>query len=418
VTIQHSSNGQALLTGNRFAGVTDLARYLLVACLVLLNGCTAILRNPVPEATHLQTTVLGRDDLRFWGDRQNLQQHPAIEMGDTARLESKFGGIMHTHHDYLAISGGGADGAYGAGLLVGWSQQGSRPEFTVVTGVSTGALTAPFAFLGERYDDELNMLYTSLDSSSIFLRRSIFSIIRGDSIADSTPLLNVLDKYVTDDMIAEIAHEYRKGRSLHIGTTNLDAARPVIWNIGRIANTGHPQAGDLIRQVLLASASIPGVFPPAYIQVQTPDGQTYDEMHVDGGTSAQMFLYPSRIDWGELIKLLDVKGTPTAYVIRNSRMETEFKPVRARLPDIASRSVASLIRTQGIGDAYRIAVTTTRDGVALELTWIPMDAPSDPGNEVFDPDYMSALFNFGYQRALSGDAWRKIDITRVQSGQE
>ena len=127
MTIQHSSNGQALLTGNRFAGVTYLARYLLVACLVLLNGCTAILRNPVPEATHLQTTVLGRDDLRFWGDRQNLQQHPAIAMGDTAMLESKFSGIMHTRHDYLAISGGGADGAYGAGLLVGWSQQGSRP---------------------------------------------------------------------------------------------------------------------------------------------------------------------------------------------------------------------------------------------------------------------------------------------------
>ena len=398
--------------------IARLARYWLIACLALLGGCSAILRNPVPEDAHLETTVLGHSDLRFWGDRQNLQQHPATEMADTARLEREFAGIMHTRHDYLAISGGGANGAYGAGLLAGWSQQGSRPEFTVVTGVSTGALTAPFAFLGERYDDELKMLYTTLESSSIFLRRSIFSIFRGDSVADSTPLLTMLEKYVTDDMIAEIAQEHRKGRSLHIGTTNLDAGRPMIWNIGRIANTGHPQAGDLIRQVLLASASIPGVFPPAYIRVQTPDGKTYDEMHVDGGTSAQMFLYPSRTSWAELIQLLDVQGTPTAYVIRNSRMETEFKPVRARVRDIASRSVASLIRTQGIGDAYRIAVTTTRDGVALELTWIPMDAPRDPGNEVFDPEYMSALFNFGYQRALSGEAWRKIDITQIQYAQE
>lgn len=397
---------------------TRLNRSLLVAGLVLLGGCTAILRNPVPEEAHLQTTVLGRDDLRFWGDQQQLQQHPAIEFDDTAALEREFGGIMHTRHDYLAISGGGADGAYGAGLLVGWSEQGSRPEFAMVTGVSTGALTAPFAFLGEAYDEQLKMLYTTLDSSRIFFRRSIFSMIRGDSVADSTPLLEMLEKYVTDEMIAEIGREYRKGRALHIGTTNLDAGRQVIWNIGRIANTGHPQATDLIRQVLLASASIPGVFPPAYIKVQTLDGKTYDEMHVDGGTSAQMFLYPSHTNWAELIDKLDVQGTPTAYVIRNSRVATEYDPVVARLANIAGRSVSSLIRTQGIGDAYRIAVTTTRDGVALELTWIPMEAPSDPGSEVFDSEYMSALFDYGYQRALTGDAWRKVDITRMRSSPE
>lgn len=288
----------------------------------------------------------------------------------------------------------------------------------MVTGISTGALTAPFAFLGPAYDEQLKELYTTLDSSGIFIRRSIFSILRGDSVADSAPLSRMLDRYVTERMVAEIAREYRRGRSLHIGTTNLDAGRPVIWNIGRIADSGHPQATELIRQVLLASASIPGLFPPAFIQVQTPDGRTYQEMHVDGGTSAQIFLYPSHTNWAELMRLLDVQGTPTAYLIRNSRFMPDYEPVRARVPDIVARSIASLIRTQGIGDTYRIAAVTNRDGVAVKLTSIPGTAMRNPGDEIFDPAYMSALFEYGYQRTVSGKAWSIVDVNSLVVAQE
>ncbi len=393
-------------------------RATLFLLLSLLGACSAILRNPVPEEDHLHVTLLGRDDLRFWGNSRQLNQHRAITTTDLAQREREFGGIMHREHHYLAISGGGADGAYGAGILAGWSQRGTRPEFTVVTGVSTGALTAPFAFLGPAYDDQLELLYTTLDSSSIFFRRSIFSIVRGDSVADNTPLLRMLEQYVTDDMIAEIAREYRKGRILNIATTNLDAGLPVIWNIGRIAATGHPAAGDLIRQVLLASASIPGVFPPAYIRVQARDGKTYDEMHVDGGTSAQMFLYPSRDDYTRLREQLDIRGTPTAYVIRNSRIHPDFSPVRARVTDIAGRSVASLIRTQGIGDAFRIAVMTYRDNIDLKLTWIPEDAPRDTGTELFDPQYMSALFEFGRLQMVDDSAWTRVTIDSIAPSNE
>lgn len=385
------------------------ARALIASVIVIsMTACSAILRNPVPEEIHLDTTVLGRSDLRFWGDSAKLDQGLILISGDSAALQAKFGGIMHTEHNYLAISGGGAEGAYGAGLLVGWSTLGTRPQFTMVTGVSTGALTAPFAFLGEEYDSQLKMLYTTLDSSRIFFRRSLLQAVQGDAIADNTPLLDMLRKYIDDDMVAQIAAEHRKGRSLNIGTTNLDAERPVVWNIGRIANSGHPEAAELIRQILLASASIPGVFPPAYIEVQGPDGRTYDEMHVDGGTSAQMFLYPSRTNWATVLEKLQVRGTPTAYVIRNSRIDADYSPVRARVPDIAARSVSSLIRTQGIGDAYRIASITERDGVALELTWIPASAPQNPGDETFDPIYMSELFDYGYQRAVKHSAWTVV----------
>ncbi len=391
-----------------------IRRCLLLTCLMLLGACSSILRSPVPEDIHLQASVLGHQDFRFWGDQQDLELHPAFTLPNQKEaLEASYGGIMHTQHHYLAISGGGADGAYGAGVLMGWSEQGTRPEFTMVTGISTGALTAPFAFLGSAYDQRLKELYTTLDTTSIFNRRSIFTILRGDSVVDSTPLSDKLEQHITDQIITEIAKQYRRGRSLHIGTTNLDAGRPVIWNIGRIANSGHPQAPQLIRQILLASASIPGMFPPAYIAVQGPDGRTYQEMHVDGGTSSQMFLYPSRTNWAQLMKLLDVQGTPTAYLIRNSRVLPQYQPVPARVPDIAARSVASLIRTQGIGDIYRIVAITNRDGVDVKLTWIPTTGITDPGEEVFDPVYMSALFEYGYQRAISGLAWSKIDTNKL-----
>ena len=399
----------------RWSSVSALRLSLVCLCLLFTAACSSILRNPVPEQYHLDTTVLGRNDLRIWGDRTGFEAYPLAALESSAAIEERYGGIMHKEHHYLAISGGGANGAYGAGVLAGWSTLGTRPEFTLVTGVSTGALTAPFAFLGSDYDQQLKEVYTTLDTSRIIIRRSLFSIIRGESIVDSTPLSRVLERYITDDVIAAIAREYRRGRALHIGTTNLDAGRPVIWNIGRMADSGHPDAPRLIRQVLLASASIPGVFPPAYIRVQAADGRTYEEMHVDGGTSSQMFLYPSSTDWGRLLEILDVQGRPTAYLIRNSRFMADFDPVRARVTDIAGRSVQSLIRTQGIGDTYRIAAISKRDGIQVKLTWIPADAIRDPGEEVFDPDFMSALFEFGYQRAIEEEVWRKVDIGAVET---
>jgi predicted patatin/cPLA2 family phospholipase len=395
--------------------MTRLCRLLLVATLALTTACSAILRNPVPEQYHLDTTLLGDSDLRFWGDRREQVEHAIFRHAKEGTIEEHFSGIMRREHNYLAISGGGANGAYGAGVLCGWTAAGTRPEFTLVTGISTGALTAPFAFLGSEYDPQLKTVYTTLDTSRILLRRSIFSIVRGDSIVDSTPLANMLETYVTEDMVAKIALEYRRGRGLYVVTTNLDAGRPVVWNITRIADSGDPDAPALIRSILLASASIPGVFPPVYLRVQAPNGRTYDEMHVDGGTSAQLFLYPSNADWKSLLEFLEVPQRPTAYLLRNSRFVTDFDPVPARVASIAGRSIDSLIRTQGIGDTYRIAALANRDGIDVQLTWIPPSAVRDPGNEVFDPGYMSALFDYGYQRALAGEAWREVSINEAGS---
>jgi hypothetical protein len=380
-----------------------------LACLVL-SGCASVVRNPLPAEFHQDVTVLGRDDLRHWGDGRRPDVFQGIDSRED--LEAFYGGVMNREHNYLVISGGGANGAYGAGILKAWSELGTRPEFTIVTGVSTGALTAPFAFLGSDYDAELERVYTTLDTTQIIDTRNVFSLFGADSVVDTTPLSRLLEEVIDDEMVRRLGEEFRRGRILAVGTTNLDAARPVVWNVTRIAASNHPDAAQLIRQVLLASASIPGAFPPVYIEVETADGTAYDEMHVDGGVSSQMFFYPSGVDWEQVEELLGVKGTPRIYLIRNAFIRPEYTVVNPRLLPIAGRTIDSLIRTQGVGDFFRIYSLAERDGLDLDVTWIPDSVRTElevEPTEAFDPAYMSALFDFGYERTMQGETW--VDLS-------
>ncbi len=195
--------------------------------------------------------------------------------------------------DVLAVSGGGEDGAFGAGVLTAWTRTGTRPEFRLLTGVSTGALTAPFAFLGPAYDARLEEVYTRLAPSEVLRKRCLTAAIFNDAIFDTAPPFATISRILDEAMLADIAREYGRGRRLLVGTTDLDARRPVIWNLGAIAASGSPRALDLTRRLLLASAAIPGAFPPVMIDVEA-DGRRYQEMHVDGGATAQMFLFPGR----------------------------------------------------------------------------------------------------------------------------
>ena len=389
---------------------------VVVLCL-LLAGCASVVRTPVPEADHLSVTVLDNPDVRQWGDGSGSAPLSAIK--DQAELEKQFGGVMHTEHNYLVISGGGPRGAYGAGVLTAWTKLGTRPECTIVTGVSTGALTAPFAFLGSKYDEQLKTVYTTLDTRQIINTRNFFAILGGDSVVDTSPLKNLIEKLIDDELISDLAREYRRGRALIVGTTNLDAGRPVVWNLTRMAASDHPEAAKLIRQVLLASASIPGAFPPVYIEVESPDGTKYDEMHVDGGVSSQMFFYPVRMDFQEVMEILDVRGTPTIYIIRNAFLHPEYKTISPRLLPIAGRTIDSLIRTQGLGDFFRIATLAERDGLDLNVTWIPEGTNEQlevTPTEEFDPRYMKALFEYGHQRTLNGETWS--DFFQLLKGEE
>ena len=302
----------------------------------------------------------------------------------------------------LAISGGGDNGAFGAGLLVGWSEAGTRPQFKVVTGISTGALIAPFAFLGSDFDPMLAEIYTGIEQKDIFERRSLLAGFVSDGLADTTPLQNLIAKYVDAELVKRIADEYQHGRSLIVVTTDLDAGVPVIWNIGAIARTGRAEAVDLIRKILLASASLPAIFPPVMFDVDV-DGVKHQELHVDGGTSMQTFLYPATLRLGNTVAAKPRQRT--AYVIRNGRLSETWREVDRSTFSIAERALTTITTNSGLGDLYRIYLLARRDGIGLRFASIDQDF-TEPHRSEFDHTYMTSLFEYARGKARSGYPWR------------
>jgi len=365
---------------------------------------------PVPEELTHQAIIPGIPGARYL---VGVDMEPFVRDVIAARQrETEF--LVQSGHsgplppaDLLAISGGGDKGAFGAGLLCGWSAAGNRPRFKCVTGISTGALIAPLAFLGGEYDELLRKIYTSVTLADIAEKRTILAAVNNDAMADNRPLAGLISKSIVQTMLSKIAEEHQNGRILLILTTNLDAREPVIWNMGKIAASGHPKALELCWSILLASAAIPGAFPPSMIPVEV-DGRPYEEMHVDGGASAQVFLYPPRVR--EVAHALGIGMTHRAdrvYVIRNATLGATWSTIRRQTISIAGRAIESLLHTQGIGDLYRIYATTQKDGFDFNLAYIGPDFEYKNKTEDFDTLFMRALFDYGYDLARQGYPWKK-----------
>jgi predicted patatin/cPLA2 family phospholipase len=379
---------------------------VLATLLALVAACAHVpKRSPLPAEYADDAGVLGIPRARMWGDAPPPWEHDWFKRSK-AELQERYSGVYGRPHTYLAISGGGANGAFVAGILTGWTAAGDRPEFTTVTGISAGALVAPFAFLGPEYDEVLKNVSSELKADDVYKRRGVIRALRTDAMATTEPLEALIAKYFDEEVMEKIAAAHRDGRSLNIGTANLDSMRPVIWRIGPIANSGHPGALALIRKILLASASVPAAFPPVLIPVEV-DGTTYDELHVDGGAASQVFLYPVGVDYDQVLAKLGVPGRPKVYIIRNSRLDPIYEEVENKIIPIAGRSLASLVRTQGIGDLYRIYLQTCRDGLEFHLAYIPSDFTAKSDGE-FDRAYMQALFDLAYERSKAGYDWVRM----------
>jgi predicted acylesterase/phospholipase RssA len=380
----------------------------MILMMVELTGC-AVLRphSPPPPTKETQVEIPGLPGVRAWGDAYSEAFQKDIV--ESIRQEKRAGLFREGDTvSVLAISGGGGDGAFGAGLLYGWTAAGNRPAFKLVTGVSTGALTAPFAFLGPAYDEKLKTVYTTISSHDILKLKSLLAMIRSDSISLNDPLARLTTKYVDEQMIRDVAAEHNKGRRLFILTTALDAQRPVVWNMGAIAASGHPEAADLFRKVMIASAAVPIAFPPAYFRVEA-GGERYDEMHVDGGVANQVFLYGPMLDPKAASQALGIDRPSrkfSVYVVRNSRVKPSWEDVTPLMQAIAPRSVSSLIKAQGVGDIFRIYATSLRDGFDFNLAYIPDSLDTNRQDE-FDTRVMTLLFDTGYKLARNGYRWRK-----------
>ncbi len=377
-----------------------------------LQGCATPARlAAVPMGLEDQAQVPGFEDIRYrigFG-----KDTAAMAREGTESLRREQAQLLASGHAgrlpqvvYLAISGGGDNGAFGAGLLCGWTVAGDRPEFKLVTGISTGALIAPFAFLGSSYDAQLKEFYTTISQKDIMEKRSMLAAINNDAMADNKPLRQLVEKAVTQKMLDAIAAGYKNGRLLPVITVDLDARQAVIWNMTRIAATDDPRALDLFRKIMIASAAIPGAFPPMMIDVEA-GGHQYQEMHVDGGTMAQVFLYPASVDIKAMTTQEHIgERERKLYIIRNSRLDPDWAQVDRRTLTIAGRAISSMIQTQGIGDLYRIYVTAQRDGLDYNLAYIPPSF-NVPKKEDFDTAYMRQLFDVGYSMAAKGYPWQK-----------
>jgi hypothetical protein len=382
-----------------------MRRLWLPIVLLVLAGCGNIARlDPPPLRATEALPILGLSNARFWldGDTAPLsrewlmmqdRQVAALPPGARGRLPPA---------NMLALSGGGDNGAYGAGLLVGWTASGQRPSFDLVTGVSAGALIAPFAFLGPGYDAKLREVFTEVAPTDVLVfTNRMRAVLFGEALADTSPLYRLIERHVNDALLAEIAREYGRGRLLLIGTTNLDLGRPVFWNIGAIAASGQPGALELVRRILLASASIPGAFPPVLVDVEN-DGRAYQEMHVDGGAALQLFLYPPRLD-------LRAAGAPrererTAWVVRNGRIDTEWSTTNRSILSITGRAATTLLHFSAINDIVRVYMTSQRDGVRFRLAYIGADF-TQTRDQPFETAFMRALFAYGEAQGRQGGRW-------------
>ena len=319
-----------------------------------------------------------------------------------------FGDLMNDRKatNLLALSGGGANGAYGGGLIYGWSEAGTRPVFDVVTGVSTGALAAPFAFLGPDWDEELRRAYTSGQSDSLISARS-FAAAFNPSLFSSRKLHDLVDSYVTPELLAAIAREHATGRRLLVVTTNLDTQESVIWDMGVIASRGDDDSRNLFRNVLVASASIPGVFPPVLLPGLTDQGEVLLEMHVDGGVNMPYLAVPEGLMLRTAPEEMNSIGRGSMYVIVNGQTGRNTGTTPGRLSGILGRTYDSMSKASLRTHLAVTAGFARRNGLELSFTAIPDNVKASA--LAFDQESMTALFELARQRARDGSAWLRVD---------
>jgi len=398
-----------VLPANRIGRILWTLR--LAVLIIILGGCSALPRNPTPVDQLYSAEVPNLPNVRAWAGQPSPAFQADIQESAAQELPGLFtqGPDGRRHYPALAISGGGEYGSFTAGFLNGWSTTGKRPTFKLVTGISAGALIAPFAFLGADYDEALKNFFTGeLSPRAIYVFRGILPGIFGEAFADTSPLADLIAKHVDAAFLQAVADAHEQGRRLYIGTAHLDADRLAVWNMGAIARSGGPQALELFRKVMLASASIPGVFPPVYFDV-TVDGQAYDEMHVDGGVKAQVFFYAAVLDLAKARAATGSEGkvSGTLYLLRNGKLTPEPAPVSRSTKEIAQRSVSSMIKAQALGDLYRIFSYTRRENMDFRYVGIP-DSHQFEDREEFDPGEMKRLYETGFEVGQSPEPWLRF----------
>lgn len=385
----------------------DAAACLLLAA--VLAGCgTTLQRNAPPAELMAEAKIPDMPDVRAWAGRRSAGMERDLE--ESFRQESRedfpVGADGLVLYPQLALSGGGPNGAFGAGLLNGWTKTGQRPVFKIVTGVSTGALMAPFAFVGPSEDDALREFYTTTKSSDIFTppRSMLRQLLSGESLADTGPLADLIARHVDVEFLHQVAQAHARGRRLYVGTVDLDSQRFVVWNMGRIAQYRNSEALDLFRKVVLASASIPVAFPPVFFDVDV-QGARYDEMHVDGAVAANVFYNGGVFSASAARRRAGIAdGREDIYIVHNGQLGPVAKVTPRTLRGIAVRVLESAGKAAVVGDLFRIYAVALHEDAGFHWITLP-DGIEITGTELFDPVKMRQLYDIGYQVWRAESVW-------------
>ncbi|HQR09998.1 MAG TPA: patatin-like phospholipase family protein [Casimicrobiaceae bacterium] len=382
-------------------------RLLLILAAVCLSGCAILPRNAVPVDRMPEAVVPGMPDVRALAGRLDpaMQRDLETSFGQESAADFPVAADGRVHYSHLVLSGGGANGAFGAGFLSGWTQSGKRPVFKIVTGVSTGALMAPYAFLGPDYDDAIREFYTNTSSRNVFQMLSIIpQLLGGESLADSGPLRQTIEQTVDDAFLRAIARAHQSGRRLYIGTTDLDAQSFVIWNMGAIAASGQPGSLELFRSVMLASASIPIAFPPVFIEVEA-GSRRFDELHVDGAVVANLFYSGGVFNFAMARKVVGRgQGREDIYIVHNGQLLPVPGTTNRSLRSIGTRAFTAAAKSATLGDLFRIFAFSLRQGAGYHWITIP-NGIELAGDEVFDPVAMRRLYDIGFAKSRGGPEW-------------
>lgn len=398
----------------RVARTKGMLGFLIIISALLIQGCATMRpRNAVPIDFTGKVTISGMPDIRSDIDNSDpivMQESLISSFKEEAEFDYPTNALGIKIYPVLAVSAGGPNGAYGAGFLKGWSKEGSRPIFKIITGVSSGAIIACYAFLGKDYDDQLEKFFTTTSTKDIMKQNNLFSILFGGSFMSPAPLVKKISDVVDDKFIAKIAEEHRRGRRLFIGSVNLDAQEFVVWDMGALACKGGSDSLNLFRKILLASSAMPMMFPPVYFKVSSASGELYDEMHVDGGSMREVF-YIDRLtkNMEGAAKVFGIdpsKYRPQIYILSTGYMTPIRQQVKDNLVDIGLRSLQTLQAAAYSGDIYRLYAFAKRRGLDFNLAYIPADFNPHP-KEFFDTKEMQRLFKRGYDDAINGYKWHK-----------
>lgn len=389
--------------------VSPVARYLLLWMLcAATSGCSAPRRLCLPPGLLASAASV---DLNSTSNQHATADRDILE-ASLARLKSASDGEAvgsMRQYNVLALSGGGSFGAFTAGVLGGWTATGRRPVLDMVTGVSTGALIATYAFLGPEYDRLTGEMYTTISSNDIYRSRPKLAVLWSDSAATSEPLQRMIESRISPQLLQAVANAHARGRRLYVGTTNLDTGKLVIWDMGAIASSGQCKAIDLYRKIILASASVPGFLPPVSIDV-TVNGRQYTELHADGGATAQVFFRASMLslDTSQFTGGRRPFVGSHMYIIVAGKAFPDPECVEPRAVQIASTALSSLTYAQTRNDLIRIYTLTLLTGMDFHVATIPQDFPISRDSMAFEPAEMQRLYQQGFQLAAGNRVWADV----------